>query len=146
MRTIKASEILTEPAVAIIIAVRNEEEELEKALTSVCNLDYSKYRLVVVNDRSTDRTPQILENFAQRFSHVTIIHLNELPNGWLGKSHALYQAYLNSMEEWLLFTDGDVIFKPDTLTKAVSYTIMQQLDHLVLLPRIHSRSALFNSV
>lgn len=146
LRTIKASEILTEPAVAIIIAVRNEEEELEKALTSVCNLDYSNYRLVLVNDRSTDRTPQILENFAQRFSHVTVIHLNELPDGWLGKSYALYQGYMNSTEEWLLFTDGDVIFKPDTLTKAISYSIRQQLDHLVLLPRIHSRSALFNSV
>lgn len=146
LRTIKASEILTEPAVAIIIAVRNEEEELEKALTSVCNLDYSNYRLVLVNDRSTDRTPQILGNFAQRFSHVTVIHLNELPDGWLGKSHALYQGYLNSTEEWLLFTDGDVNFKPDTLTKAISYSIRQQLDHLVLLPRIHSRSALFNSV
>ncbi|HEX8676392.1 MAG TPA: glycosyltransferase, partial [Segetibacter sp.] len=99
-----------------------------------------------VNDRSTDRTPQILGNFAQRFFHVTVIQLNELPDGWLGKSHALYQAYLNSMEEWLLFTDADVIFRPDTLTKAISYSISQQLDHLVLLPHIHSRSALFNSV
>ena len=146
LRTLKTSEILTEPAIAIIIAVRNEEEELEKALNSVCNLNYSNYRLVLVNDRSTDRTPQILEIFAQRFSHVTVIHINKLPDGWLGKSHALYQGYLNSREEWLLFTDGDVSFKPDTLTKAISYSIRQQLDHLVLLPRIHSRSALFNSV
>jgi glycosyltransferase involved in cell wall biosynthesis len=146
LRTLKTSEILTEPAIAIIIAVRNEEEELEKALTSVCNLNYSNYRLVLVNDRSTDRTPQILESFAQRFSHVTVIHINKLPDGWLGKSHALYQGYLNSREEWLLFTDGDVSFKPDTLTKAISYSITQQLDHLVLLPHIHSRSALFNSV
>jgi len=146
LRTLKTSEILTEPAIAIIIAVRNEEEELEKALNSVCNLNYSNYRLVLVNDRSTDRTPQILESFAQGFSHVTVIHINKLPDGWLGKSHALYQGYLNSREEWLLFTDGDVSFKPDTLTKAISYSITQQLDHLVLLPHIHSRSALFNSV
>ena len=146
LRTLKTSEILTEPAIAIIIAVRNEEEELEKALNSVCNLNYSNYRLVLVNDRSTDRTPQILESFAQRFSYVTVIHINKLPDGWLGKSHALYQGYLNSREEWLLFTDGDVSFKPDTLTKAISYSITQQLDHLVLLPHIHSRSALFNSV
>jgi glycosyltransferase involved in cell wall biosynthesis len=146
LRNLKTSKILTEPAIAIIIAVRNEEEELEKALNSVCNLDYSNYRLVLVNDRSTDRTPQILESFAQRFSYVTVIHINKLPDGWLGKSHALYQGYLNSREEWLLFTDGDVSFKPDTLTKAISYSITQQLDHLVLLPHIHSRSALFNSV
>ena len=64
----------------------------------------------------------------------------------MGKSHALYQGYRNSTEEWLLFTDADVIFRPDTLTKATNYSTVQQLDHLVLLPQIHSRSGVFNSV
>ncbi len=146
LRTVKTSKTLAEPAIAIIIAVRNEEEELEKALNSICNLDYSNYRLVLINDRSTDRTPQILENFAQRFSHVTVLHIDKLPESWLGKSHALYQGYRNSAEEWLLFTDADVVFKPDTLTKAISYSIDRKLDHLVLLPHIHSRSGIFNSV
>lgn len=144
--TVKIIETLPEQPIAIIIAVRNEEEELEKALNSVCHLDYTNYRIVLVNDRSTDRTPQILENFAQQFSHVTVIHIDKLPEGWLGKSHALYRGYLSCREEWLLFTDADVIFRPDTLKKAISYSIKKQLDHLVLLPHIHSRSALFNSV
>lgn len=146
LRTIKISETLAEPAIAVIIAVRNEEEELEKALNSLCNLDYSNYRLVLVNDRSADGTAQILENFAQRFSHITVLHIDELPNGWMGKSHALYQGYRNSAEEWLLFTDADVVFKPDTLTRAANYAIQKQIDHLVLLPHIDSRSVIFNSV
>lgn len=143
---LKITDALPEPAIAVIIAVRNEEADLEKALYSVCNLSYSNYRLLLINDRSTDLTPQILENFAQRFSHVTVLHINELPDGWIGKSHALYLGYQNSTEEWLLFTDADVVFRPDTLTKAISCCIQQQLDHLVILPHIHSRSAVFNGV
>lgn len=148
IKFLRSQKMLTasEPAAAIIIAVRNEEEELEKALASVCNLNYSNYRIVLVNDRSTDHTPEILESFARRFSHVTVIHLDKLPESWLGKSHALYQGYRSSSEEWLLFTDADVVFKPDTLSKAINYSISQQLDHLVLLPQIHSRSFIFNSV
>ncbi len=146
LHKIKIFEKLIEPSIAIIIAVRNEEADLEKALHSICNLDYSNYRLLLVNDRSADRTPQILESFAQRFSHVTVLHINELPDGWIGKSHALYRAYHNCTEEWLLFTDADVVFKPDTLSKAINYSIQHQLDHLVLLPHIRSRSAILNSV
>lgn len=135
-----------DPAIAIIIAVRNEEADLETALMSVCQLDYSNYRLVLINDRSTDNTPKILEDFAERFSFISVIHINELPARWLGKSHALYLGYQKSPEEWLLFTDADVVFAPDTLTKAINYSIQRQLDHLTILPHIHSRSGIFNGV
>lgn len=138
--------VSADPAVAIIIAVRNEEEDLEKALISVCSLNYTNFRLVLVNDRSTDHSKEILEDFAQRFSNITVIHINELPDGWLGKSHALYRGYQHSTEEWLLFTDADVVFKPDTLAKAINFSIISKIDHLVLLPHIHSRSGVFNSV
>lgn len=146
LSAIRNGHSLAEPAIAIIIAVRNEEADVEKALSSVCNLDYNNYRLVLVNDRSTDRTPQILENFAQKFSHVSVIHIHELPRGWMGKSHALYEGCRNAKEDWLLFTDADVVFRPDTLSKAINYSINKRLDHLVLLPHIRSRSAVFNSV
>ena len=146
LQAVKKQAVSAEPSIAIIIAVRNEEADLAKALSSVCNLDYSNYRLILINDRSTDRTPQILEHFARRFSHVTVIHIDELPRNWMGKSHALYKGCKKSEEEWLLFTDADVVFRPDTLSKAVNYSIEQQLDHLVVLPFIHSRSAVFNSV
>jgi len=146
LKKIGISDNLVTPAVAVIIAVRNEEAALEKALESICNLNYCNYRILLVNDRSTDRTAEILEKFEPKFPQVTIINIDELRHGWLGKSHALYQGYRNSTEEWLLFTDADVVFTPDTLTKAITYCSQQQLDHLVLLPHIHSRSAALNSV
>jgi cellulose synthase/poly-beta-1,6-N-acetylglucosamine synthase-like glycosyltransferase len=135
-----------EPAVAIIIAVRNEEADLEKALQSVCNLNYANYRIVVLNDRSTDGTAAILETFTGKYSQLTVTHITTLPHGWLGKNHALYQGYLNSTEEWMLFTDADVEFHPDTLSKAAGYVTQNKLDHLCILPEVVSRSEFLNSI
>jgi len=138
--------IENEPTVAVIIAVRNEEDDLEKALQSVCNLNYKNYRIVVVNDRSTDRTAEILEGFKIRYPQLAVVTITSLPDGWLGKNNALYQGYLNSTEEWMLFTDADIVFHPDSLGRAMSYAVGQQLDHLPIFPEMVSRSAVLNSV
>jgi cellulose synthase/poly-beta-1,6-N-acetylglucosamine synthase-like glycosyltransferase len=135
-----------EPAVAIIIAVRNEEADLEKALYSVCNLNYANYRIVVLNDRSTDGTAAILETFTGKYPQLTVTHITTLPYGWLGKNHALYQGYLNSSEDWILFTDADVEFHPDSLSKAAGYVTQNRLDHLCILPEVVSRSEFLNSI
>jgi cellulose synthase/poly-beta-1,6-N-acetylglucosamine synthase-like glycosyltransferase len=134
-----------QPAVAVIIAVRNEENDLEQALQSVCNMNYQNYRVVVVNDRSTDRTAEILEGFKIRYPQLVMVTVTELPDGWLGKNNALYQGYLGSTEEWMLFTDADIKFHPDTLSRALNYAVSNQLDHLPILPEVISRSAILNS-
>lgn len=135
-----------QPPLAIIVAVRNEEEDLKKALKSVCNLRYDDYKIVVVNDRSTDRTAQILDNLQIQYPQIQIVTIASLPEGWLGKNNALYQGYLNSKEEWMLFTDADIEFHPDALSKAMSYAVSRRLDHLAVLPHVVSRSAILNSV
>jgi glycosyltransferase involved in cell wall biosynthesis len=134
------------PSLAVIIAVRNEERDLQEALETLCHLKYSNYRLVVINDRSTDSTPQILTAFEKKYSHLTVIHIEELPKGWLGKNHALYKGYEVSDEEWILFTDADIRYAPETLNKAIQHCINNKLDHLTALPDVHSRSAFFNSI
>lgn len=138
--------IQNEPPLDIIIAVRNEETDLENALQSVCNVHYKNRRIIVVNDRSTDRTAEILDRFSKQFPQIKIVTIATLPDGWLGKNNALYQGYLNSEAEWMLFTDADVVFHPDALNKALDYAISNQLDHLTILPGIASRSWLLNSV
>lgn len=145
IKKLKAQPIIAEqPQLAIIVAVRNEEDDLEKALQSLCNINYNNHRLIVVNDRSTDRTAEIL----QKFDHpkLEIITLDTLPDGWLGKNNALYQGYLASTEEWILFTDADVEFHPDAISRAFSYVEKHNLDHLSILPDVRSRSILLNSV
>ncbi|MEO6630158.1 MAG: glycosyltransferase family 2 protein [Mucilaginibacter sp.] len=139
---------IIEPEVplAIIIAVRNEEEDLEIALGSLCNINYQNYRLIVVNDRSTDRTPEILNNFKQSYPQLNIVTIDTLPNGWLGKNNAMYQGYLNSDDEWILFTDADIVFHPDAISRALGYAVSNRLDHMTILPEMISRSTLLNSV
>lgn len=135
-----------QPPLAIIIPVRNEEEDVAQALQSVCNINYDNYRIIVVNDRSTDRTPEILANIAKQYPKVTVMTITDLPQGWLGKNNALYQGYKNSNEEWLLFTDADIKYQPDAINQAMSYTLKNNLDNLAVIPKTRSRSELLNSV
>ena len=134
------------PSVVIIIAVKNEEVHIEEALRSVCRLSYAALRVIVVEDRSTDSTGQILERMVRENPLLQVINIKELPPGWLGKNHALFTGYRSSDEEWLLFTDADVSFAPKALQKALSYAQNKRLDHLTVLPEITSRSLLFRAV
>ena len=136
----------SEPSVAIIIAVKDEEAEVEEALNSVCKLDYANCKIIVINDRSTDQTPAILNRIAAANPAVSIITINELPAGWLGKNHALYKGYLASSAEWLLFTDADIKYNKPALKKAMYYASANHLDHLTALPEITSRSSVFKGV
>lgn len=135
-----------EPSIAIIIAVRNEEYALREALTSVCNLNYSNYKVVVINDRSTDDTGKILSELQTKYDNLQVINIETLPPGWLGKNHALYTGSQLTNEEYILFTDADVVFKKDVLTRAMSYCLKDRLDHLAVLPGIIARCPTLNSV
>jgi glycosyltransferase involved in cell wall biosynthesis len=135
-----------QPSVAVVIAVKDEEAEVEQALNSVCELDYNNYKIIVINDRSADSTPQILQKAAAANPRITVITITNLPKGWLGKNHALYQGYLASSEEWLLFTDADILYNKQALKKAMNYVSTNRLDHLTAMPQITSPSSLFKSV
>lgn len=128
------------PKVSIVIPARNEERNLEEALRSVLSLDYPNYELVVLNDRSEDRTGEILERMSRQFPRLRVVHITELPSGWLGKNYALYRGAETSTGELLLFTDADIVMRPDTLRRTVTYFQSQYLDHLAVMPEILSRS------
>ena len=133
-----------EPRVSIIIPARNEEESIRETLVQLLALDYSNYEVIAVNDRSTDRTGQIMEEVAAssqslvlpKLGMLKVIHISELPSGWLGKTHAMWMAGQQASGDWLLFTDADVLFKPDSLRRAVAYAIAERADHVVLFPRM----------
>jgi len=134
------------PTVAVVIAVRNEEDNLAEALNSVCRLNYPNYRVIVVNDRSTDQTQSILESFIGQYPHLSVNVVTELPPGWLGKNHALLQGFLCTDSEWLLFTDADIVFDKDALSRSIYYVTEYSLDHLTVFPEVKSRSLLLRSI
>lgn len=132
------------PSVSIIVAARNEERNIRKALQSLLNLDYPQLELIIVNDRSEDRTGVILDEMATEDSRLEILHLEDLPKGWLGKNHALWQGSLEASGELLLFTDADVVMAPDTLARAASYFRAEHLDHLAATPEARMPSLFLN--
>lgn len=121
------------PSISIIFSALNEEKDIAKALTSLLELNYPQLEIIAINDRSTDKTPEILERFHKEYpTRLRVLHINHLPDGWLGKNHALYFGSQHAKGEWLLFTDADVLMKSDTLTKAMSYVLKNNLDHLTI--------------
>jgi len=67
---------------------------------------------------------------------LKVVHVSELPQGWMGKTHAMWSAARETDAEWLLFTDADVMFRPDCLRRAIAYAEPQHADHLVVLPHV----------
>jgi glycosyltransferase involved in cell wall biosynthesis len=129
------------PRVSIIVPARNEEDDIEQTLTRLLELDYDNYEVIAVNDRSTDRTGEIMDRVAAlrvRDGNVRlrVIHHSDLPAGWLGKTHAMWTAANQATGDWLLFTDADVVFKPDSLRRAIAYAEAGRADHVVLFPQM----------
>lgn len=122
--------------VAIVVPARNEEAAIEQALRRLLELDYENYQLIAVDDRSTDRTGQIMGDVAGTSDKLKVVHVRDLPHGWLGKTHAMWLAASQSKSDWILFTDADVMFRPDTLRRAIAYAEAERADHLVLFPKI----------
>jgi glycosyltransferase involved in cell wall biosynthesis len=163
--------------VAIIVPARNEEGAIEQALCRLLALDYENYQVIAVDDRSTDRTGEIMDAIARESPEkLKIIHVHELPSGWMGKTHAMWTAakhaddrrqvgvpdvspsfakeenhalphvspplrHVGGKPDWLLFTDADVMFRPDALRRAIAYTEAENADHVVLFPKIIMKRA-----
>src|SRR5277367_2195717 len=120
------------PFISLLFAARDEEEKLPAALASLAAIDYPNFEIIAVDDRSTDATARILDDFAAAHPRFRVVHVKELPAGWLGKPHALQRAYEASRGEWLIFTDADVWFKSDVVRRTLTIAQEKNLDHLTL--------------
>jgi len=146
------------PSLTIVVPARNEEAEIEPALRSVLELNYPRFEIVAVNDRSTDQTGAIMDRIAAEPAaqgRLRVIHVRNLPAGWLGKVHAMWlgshgnaaqgnatqgNAVQQISSDWLLFTDADCVFRPDCLRRAIHYATKTATDHLVLFPTAHMKT------
>jgi glycosyltransferase involved in cell wall biosynthesis len=128
------------PGVALCVPARDEERELGRALDTWLAQDYPDLRIVVVDDGSTDHTPDILASRAERWpGRIRALRNDVLPPGWLGKNHALHLAASQPealAAEWLLFADADSRAAPDLLGRAFAFLDQHPADLLALLPAL----------
>lgn len=128
-----------EPRVSIVVPARNEEQDIRATLEGLLALEYSNYEIIAVNDRSTDSTGAHMEEVAASDAaqgRLQVIHVSELPQGWMGKTHAMWMATQRATGDWLLFTDADVRFKPASVRRVIAYAEAEKADHVVLFPRM----------
>lgn len=133
----------TWPTVSVISAARNEAAGIADSLASRLDDGYPNLEVIVVDDRSEDATPRIIAEFARRDPRVTAVRVDELPEGWLGKVHALQRGVEAATGEWMLFSDADVRVEPGMLGKAVAHCEAEGYDLVALVPEFRSRSGIF---
>jgi glycosyltransferase involved in cell wall biosynthesis len=124
------------PKLSVVIPARNEERKLEGALRTVLGQDYPHLEAILVNDRSTDGTGRTMEHLTAGRGDATVIQVEELPVGWLGKNNAIHVGTERASGDWLLFTDGDIHFHPAAFRRAIAYAEERSLDHLTLVPEL----------
>lgn len=121
------------PLISICIPARNEEENIRACVEAALGQDYPNIEIVVVDDRSTDATLAQLREIASRASRLILVDGSDLPEGWAGKPHALYQASAVARGEWLCFVDADTFLTAQAIsscyakaleTKADLFTVM----------------------
>ena len=124
------------PRLSVVVPSRDEAAGVERATLSLLDQDYPGLEIVAVDDRSTDATGRILDGLASRHERLSVVHVRELPEGWLGKNHASHVGASAASGEWLLFTDGDVVFHAGALRRAMSYALSRGLGHLAVVPQL----------
>src|SRR6266436_6418073 len=119
---------------SVVIAARDEEARIEQTVRHLLAQRGVETEFIIVDDRSTDRTAEILHRLAKEDARVRVKRVEVLPDGWLGKSHACHLGATAATGEWILFTDADCWLKPDVLARAVLLAERDGADHVTLAP------------
>jgi cellulose synthase/poly-beta-1,6-N-acetylglucosamine synthase-like glycosyltransferase len=128
------------PRLSVIIPACNEGETLEASVQALMAAEYPDLEIVVVEDRSTDGTGALADRLALADPRVRVVHVTELPAGWLGKVNAMHHGAQAATGDWLLFCDADVHLAPGMLKKTVAWSEARGLDFVSALPtleRVH---------
>lgn len=129
------------PLVSVIVPARNEEKNIENCLTHLLKQTYPRFEIVVVDDRSSDKTSELIER-AKLGSKIAVknIRIEKLPSGWTGKNYAMFTGSKAAEGEWFLFTDADTTHRPESLSTALGCAVERKIDFLTLAPETESRS------
>lgn len=129
------------PSLAVIVPARDEAANIAATLDTLLQQDYPNLRVFAVDDRSSDGTGAIMDRYALHSpERMTVLHLTERPDGWLGKTNAMEQGLAASDSAYVLFTDADVLFSPSVLRRSLAFAELEQADHVVTVPTMQVKS------
>ncbi|WP_051663427.1 glycosyltransferase family 2 protein [Alicyclobacillus macrosporangiidus] len=126
--------------VSVVIAARDEGRALADTLAALTAQTVADLEIIVVDDRSQDDTWTVISRFAAADPRVRGIRVTDLPEGWLGKNHALYQGAMSATGAWLVFMDADVRLHPHTLEEAAAFAHQRGFQHVTAVPRLKAES------
>jgi chlorobactene glucosyltransferase len=132
------------PRISVCVPARNEERNIGRCVEAILAQEYPNCEVLVLDDRSTDRTPQILRNLLmesdglpstlkQQAALLHIVRGVDLPPGWAGKPHALFQAASAAHGEWLCFVDADTFLSPNALSACYAKAIETRADMFTIM-------------
>jgi glycosyltransferase involved in cell wall biosynthesis len=125
-----------EPRCSVVVAARDEQARIESTVRHLLAQSDVAVEVIVVDDRSTDRTGEILRRLAAEDARLRVRRVDALPAGWLGKCHACHVGAGVATGDWILFTDADCWLKPDVIARALRVADRDEADHITLTPGI----------
>ena len=128
------------PLVTAIIPAKDEQDTLADCLGTVRAQSYPNLEILIVDDRSTDRTPEIARAIAEADPRVRLVSIEDLPPGWTGKTHALHVAAGQARGSWLWFIDADTRHEPESLAIVLEYARSYDASLASLLPEMRCES------
>lgn len=129
------------PPLSMLVAGKDEEANIGVCIEGLLAQRHPALQVIAVNDRSSDRTGEILDAFAAADPRITALHVRELPAGWFGKNNAMRTGVAAARADWLAFTDADCRFySPHLLEAALRFAMRNGVEFLSVLPRIDAGS------
>ncbi|MBL0922380.1 MAG: glycosyltransferase [Phycisphaerales bacterium] len=122
---------------SVIVPARNEAARIETTLRRLLAQRYADLEIIAIDDRSDDATGEIMDRIAHEDPRLHVVHVRQLPDGWLGKCHACHLGAARATGAWILFTDADVWLAEDAALRAVAAAQRDGAGHLCMLPAMH---------
>jgi chlorobactene glucosyltransferase len=130
---------------SVIVAAKDEEDNIETCIRGLLDQDYPNFEVIAVDDRSRDRTPQILQRLLEDSSAgrvpFRVITVKTLSDGWFGKNNAMREGVAVATGPWLLFTDADCRqTSRKTISMAMREAVATEADFLSITPVLEARA------
>ena len=133
--TVKRNPTIDAVTVSVLIPARDEENRISECLQSLISQCSNVTEIIVLDDRSSDATSEIVREFSEQDSRVRLMTGEELPSGWIGKHWACHQLSLVSEGQYLLFIDADTVLAEDAILIALGKATESNCDLLTFMPR-----------